>query len=206
MNAISREFLAERDAKIFQLRRGGMPSNEIAKRVGISPRAVTAAVSRQLAKMNRDAQLAYPEVQRLELERLDALQAAIWPQTQPRLETMPDGTTFTVGADPKAIDTVLKIMASRQKLLGLDTVQVAVTVSEEQPMRAVLHGSTPEGDIIDVDSTDPAEEARELISLMRSSGILRSDDPALAQFAGVLEAPDVVDAELVEEEDEDGQP
>jgi hypothetical protein len=197
MSNLSREFLAERDAKIWALRKGGMAAADIAKRVGTTTRQVNSAVSRQLARLNREAVLSYPEVMRLELERLDALQAAIWPQTQPRLETMPDGTQYMREADPKAIDTVLRIMQSRSKLLGMDTVNIQVAAAvEENPQRAVLHGAV-EREVIDVDAHDPAEEAKELVSLMLAAGILTDDDPALRRFAGVLEA--------AEEDDGDGQ-
>ena len=87
-NALSREFLAERDLRIFKMRQAGVPSQEIAKRFGVSTSVVGKAIQRQLEKMNREALMAYPEVLRLELERLDSLQAAIWPMTQHRRVTL----------------------------------------------------------------------------------------------------------------------
>ena len=78
---LTREFLVERDLRIFKMRQAGIPGNEIARRFGMSTVAVGTAVKRQLEKLNREALMAYPEVLRMELERLDNLQAAIWPMT-----------------------------------------------------------------------------------------------------------------------------
>jgi len=47
-DGLTREFLAERDTRIFAMRKGGMATAEIAKRFGISNGAVNAAVNRQL--------------------------------------------------------------------------------------------------------------------------------------------------------------
>ena len=82
--ALTREFLAERDLRIFKMRQGGVAVNEIGRRFGVSTSVVSKAIARQLERMNREALMAYPEVLRMELERLDSLQAAIWPLTQHR--------------------------------------------------------------------------------------------------------------------------
>ena len=64
-NALSREFLAERDLRIFKMRQAGVAINEIARRFNMSSSSVNASIRRQLEKMNREALLAYPEVLRL---------------------------------------------------------------------------------------------------------------------------------------------
>ena len=66
---LTKEFLAERDLRIFKMRQAGVPANDIAKRLGMTTNAVNAAVRRQLERLNREALLAYPEVLRMELER-----------------------------------------------------------------------------------------------------------------------------------------
>lgn len=106
------------------MRKGGVSAAEIAKRFGISTGAVNAAINRQLQRLNREALMAYPEVLRMELERLDALQQAIWPLTQHRKVEAPDGTEMVVEPDLKAIQQVLSIMDRRSKLLGMETAQV----------------------------------------------------------------------------------
>ena len=96
---VTREFLAERDVRMFKMRQAGVASQEISRRFGVSSSAVSRAVNRQLEKLNAEALLAYPEVLRLELERLDSLQAAIWPMTQHRRVTLDDGTDVSVEPD-----------------------------------------------------------------------------------------------------------
>ena len=113
---LTREFLAERDVRIFGMRKAGISTSEIATRFGISSSAVNGAVNRQLQRLNREALMAYPEVLRMELERLDALQQAIWPLTQHRKVAAPDGSEMVVEPDLKAIQQVLAIMDRRSKL------------------------------------------------------------------------------------------
>lgn len=170
-DGLTREFLAERDIRIFTMRKAGVGTAEIAKRFGISSAAVNAAVNRQLQRLNREALMAYPEVLRLELERLDALQQAIWPLTQHRKVTAPDGSEIVVEPDLKAIQQVLGIMDRRSKLLGMETAQVSITVDtgEQAPQRAVLAGADQAAA---ADAFDPETEARQLLELMGASGVL----------------------------------
>ncbi len=69
-NKLSREFLQERDARIFSLKKSGLSNQDIAKRFDMTAAAVAAATRRQLGRLNSEAWLSYPEVLRLELELL----------------------------------------------------------------------------------------------------------------------------------------
>lgn len=167
---LTREFLAERDSRIFAMRRAGVTVHEIAKKFGITVGAVNSAVQRSLQKLNREALLAYPEVLRLELERLDALQQALWPLTQHRKVAGPDGDEHVVEPDMKAVQQVLAIMDRRSRLLGMEQVNVALTVDNQAaPQRAVLAGAQT---AIAADAFDPEAEARQLIEIMSRSGVL----------------------------------
>lgn len=172
---LSREFLAERDLRIFKMRQAGVSNQEIARRFSMTPAAVASAIQRQLQKMNREALMAYPEVLRLELERLDALQQAIWPLTQHRKVQLDDGTEVSVEPDLKAIQQVLSIMDRRSKLLGMDQNNVAITVDHTQvnDARAVLAGSSNQA--IAADAFDPEAEARQLLEIMGRSGVLPAE-------------------------------
>ena len=206
---LTREFLAERDVRIFGMRKAGVSTAEIAKRFGISNSAVNAAVNRQLSRLNREALMAYPEVLRLELERLDALQQAIWPLTQHRKITAPDGSEVVVEPDLRAIQQVLAIMDRRSKLLGMETAQVSITVdtTEQAPQRAVLAGADQAAA---ADAFDPETEARQLLELMGQSGVLpreqvetmlgqRIEQPALSNpERDVPEIEVVTDVEVIE--------
>jgi len=204
-DGLTREFLAERDTRIFGMRKAGVATAEIAKRFGISTGAVNAAVNRQLQRLNREALMAYPEVLRLELERLDALQQAIWPLTQHRKVTAPDGSELVVEPDLRAIQQVLAIMDRRSKLLGMETAQVSVTLDtgEQPPQRAVLAGV---GGAAAADAFDPETEARQLLELMGSSGVLPQDKVAemlgreITRAGEPAELPvaEIVEAEVIE--------
>ena len=171
---MTREFLAERDARMFKMRQAGVSVGDIAKRFGISPKAVHTAMQRQLEKLNGEALMAYPDVLRMELERLDNLQAAIWPLTQHRKVKMDDGTEIQVEPDLKAIQQVLLIMDRRAKLLGMDqkNVNIQMDVNSNQNIKATLSGSI---EAIAVDAFDPEKEAKQLLEIMGKSGVLPQD-------------------------------
>jgi transposase-like protein len=195
----TKEFLQERDMRIFKMRQAGTSTQEIARRFGISTGAVSKAVQRTLEKMNREVLMAYPEVLRMELERLDSLQQAIWPLTQHRRVTMDDGTEVNVEPDLKAIQQVLSIMDRRTKLLGMDqvnlNVQMDVQSKNNETIKATLAGSTASQ--IEVDAFNPETEARQLLEIMGISGVLPPE--TVKQILGTDD--DVVDAEIVESEE-----
>lgn len=200
---LSREFIAERDARIFAMRKTGTAVAEIARRFSMSPKAVNYAIQRQLARLNSEALLAYPEVLRMELERLDALQQSVWPLTQHRRITAPDGSEVTVEPDLKAVQQALSIMDRRAKLLGMEAININVIgeSASPAPARAVL------ADAADVaaaaDAFDPETEARRLIELMGQAGVLpASTAEALlgGQIPPALEPAQPNDDEPVEAE------
>jgi hypothetical protein len=200
---MTREFLAERDARMFKMRQAGVSVGDIAKRFGISPKAVHTAMQRQLEKLNGEALMAYPDVLRMELERLDNLQAAIWPLTQHRKVKMDDGTEIQVEPDLKAIQQVLLIMDRRAKLLGMDqkNVNIQMDVNSNQNIKATLSGSI---EAIAVDAFDPEKEAKQLLEIMGRSGVLPQDmiNSLLGRPGEVLLVEPRIELELPMEADE----
>lgn len=182
-----------------------MAINEIARRFNMSSSSVNASIRRQLEKMNREALLAYPEVLRLELERLDALQQSIWPMTQHRRVTTEDGSEMSVEPDMKAIQQVLSIMDRRAKLLGMEqnNVNIQLDVSNQQlPVRATLSGA--EKDIVALSTFSPENEARKLLEIMGRSGVLPRETVNAILSDGKLE-DEIIDADVVEPEDTNEQ-
>jgi len=118
--------------------------------------------------------LAFPEVLRMELERLDSLQSAIWPLTQHRKVTLDDGSEVTVEPDLKAIQQVLSIMTARSKLLGLEqnNVNIQMDVNSKQEIKASLAGAT---ETLAIDAFDPEVEARALLEIMGRTGVMPAD-------------------------------
>jgi hypothetical protein len=172
-DGLTREFLAERDLRIFALKKTGISSQEIARKFGISTRAVNTSIQRQLSRLNKEALLAYPEVLRLELERLDALQQSVWPLTQHRKVTAPDGTEIIVEPDLRAVQQALAIMDRRSKLLGMEAININLDVTTETPQRAVLADAAERPAA--VNDFNPETEARRLIELMGQAGVLPAE-------------------------------
>jgi hypothetical protein len=194
---LTREFLAERDLRIFKMRQAGVSVGEIARRFNVTSAAVGTAVRRQLEKLNKEALMAYPEVLRMELERLDALQTAIWPLTQPRKQKLDDGTEIIAEPDLKAIQQVLSIMDRRSKLLGMEqnNLNIQMDVGSSAPIRATLAGAIP---TTVAEQFSPEAEAKKLLEIMGSSGVISKDyvDRLLGE---VRELEPIQDAEIVED-------
>lgn len=194
---LTREFLAERDLRIFKMRQAGVSIGEIARRFSITSAAVGSAVRRQLEKLNKEALMAYPEVLRMELERLDALQTAIWPLTQPRKQTLDDGTEIIAEPDLKAIQQVLSIMDRRSKLLGMEqnNVNIQMDIGGSAPIRATLAGAIQ---TTAADQFSPEAEAKKLLELMGSSGVISKEyvDKLLGE---VKELEPIYDAQIIED-------
>ena len=179
-----------------------MPTAEIARRFGIGTSNVANSIKRQLNKLSQEALLVYPEVLQMELERLDALQSAIWPLTQHRKQKMDDGTEVSIEPDIKAVSTVLSIIDRRAKLLGMDqtNVNVQMDVRDSSPLRAVLAGAPG---VVQVEKFDSEAEGKKLLALMADAGImpketiqqLLGDFPALADGAEDIEDAEIVQAE-----------
>jgi transposase-like protein len=165
----TKEFLSERDMRIFKLRQSGVSTNEIARRFGVTTSVVSKAIQRQLEKMNRETLLAYPEVLRLELERLDNLQQAIWPLTQHRKVRLDDGTEIPVEPDLRAVAEVRAIMGARAKLLGMEQTSIQIQVEDQTPQRAALAGADRAAGVNDFSAET---EARKMLEVMAAAGIL----------------------------------
>ena len=197
---LTKEFIAERDLKMFRMRQAGSSHAEIAKRYEISVPAVSKGISRILEKLNRDASLAYPEVLRMELERLDNLQSSVWPLTQFRRETIGD-EEIVVEPDMKAIQTALGIMDRRAKLLGMDVQNVNLNVQGTTDVRHTLAGE----DLNTAGQIDYRAESMQLLDLMRKSGVLQPEviEKVLAEVEESTSELEIIDAEPIEGDDGD---
>lgn len=200
---MTKEFLAERDLRIFKQRQAGLSISDIARRFGVTTTVVNKAIQRQLEKLNKEAFLAYPEVLRMELERLDSLQSAIWPLTQHRKISLDDGSEVQVEPDLKAIQQVLAIMTTRSKLLGLEqnNINVQMDVNSTQDIKASLSGAI---EVSTMASFNPEAEAKALLEVMGRSGVLPAhvvDELLGVQNNGL--SPEPILTELVSAEEVD---
>ena len=200
---MTKEFLAERDLRIFKQRQAGLSISDIARRFGVTTTVVNKAIQRQLEKLNKEAFLAYPEVLRMELERLDSLQSAIWPLTQHRKISLDDGSEVQVEPDLKAIQQVLAIMTTRSKLLGLEqnNINVQMDVNSTQDIKASLSGAI---EVSTMASFNPEAEAKALLEVMGRSGVLPAH--VVDELLGVQNngpSPEPILAELVSAEEVD---
>jgi hypothetical protein len=99
--------LTERRRSAVQLRIQGKSWQEIADLLGYDSKGTACGdVRRALQKAVADLAVPLEEYRQLELDRLDAMQDALWGKV--------------LEGDTRAIDTSLRLMDRRAKLLGLD--------------------------------------------------------------------------------------
>lgn len=97
----------DREVRVLELRRAGLTWANIADQVGYAdPTGAYAAYKRAVKRVLKEP---VQEVLDQELDRLDRLQVAVWPRA--------------MKGDDRAINTILRLMERRAKLLGLDAAQ-----------------------------------------------------------------------------------
>lgn len=100
--------------KALAMRIAGASYQQIGAALHITDTSAHRHVQKALERIDsKTAELA-EQVRAMELKRLDALMVGIWKEA-----VGPDGTM----GDPKAVETVLKVMDRRARLLGLDAAQ-----------------------------------------------------------------------------------
>lgn len=129
---------AQRRAQAIALRLAGMDYQTIAERLGYADRGAASKDVYRALEANLEAEAAAAATLReLEVQRLDRMQAAAWAKA--------------AKGDLKAIETVLKIIDRRARLLGLD-----------RPARTEITGA--DGGPLQIEAVDLAELER-LINL-----------------------------------------
>ena len=112
----------ERAARAFALRKAGLSYRDIGAELGVSHVAVYRDVQATIKQFLDEAREHHAQIMAIEAARLDDLQRVMWEQA--------------AMGDRRAIETVLKIMERRAKLLGLDTPvatkQVNVTLTPDE--------------------------------------------------------------------------
>jgi len=92
-----------KEQEVVKLRRGGLTWDLIGERVGLSATGAHAAYERSLARVVKED---VDAIRRVETERLDLAQSAIWGKV--------------LQGDNASIQSLIRIMERRAKLLGLD--------------------------------------------------------------------------------------
>jgi hypothetical protein len=112
---------AERHRKALELRLAGATFGSIARDLAYANEAgPRRAVAKAMARAQALATEKVDELRTLELERLDALQVALWPKR----------------GNPRVTNAILRVMERRAKLIGLDA-PVAITGANGAPLLPV---------------------------------------------------------------------
>jgi hypothetical protein len=156
--SVARVGRAERANEALDLRKCGLTFREIGARMGVTEQRAHALVTQELARLNAKRSEGAEAVTRLEVERLDALLAAVWPKA--------------VKGDLAAVDRVLSILARRARLLGLDAERPAA------PSVALQNVNVSVGSMTD---DERAEAVAAILSRLGRGGARPPlDGPALA--------------------------
>ena len=116
--------VVEREAKVLELRRGGLTFDTIAKRLGFAYASGAHAAYENACKRIVYAEV--EEIRKIEMDRLDIAKSAIW--------------TNVLRGDIPSVTALIRIMDRRAKLLGLD-----------QPMKAQVEVTNYDTNSIDAE-------------------------------------------------------
>ena len=108
-------------ADALAMRRAGMSYRQIARALKCSPKKAWKLVQSELQRAGGESPETATEVLALELERLDALQTALWNEA--------------TSGNVAAIDRVLKIMERRARLMNLES-----AIDVQDAMRRLVEG------------------------------------------------------------------
>lgn len=97
---------AERRRRAVALRIAGASFEQIGEQLGITRQSAHALVVNALDEIAKQTAESAEQLRQMELQRLDALQASLWPDA--------------MRGDEQKVDRVIKIMARRAALMGLD--------------------------------------------------------------------------------------
>lgn len=128
------------EMRAYELRKAGWPYTAIGIELGVPHNTARDWVIRVLDSLEADEARSLDAVRRMELERLDAMLAGIWKRA-------------TETGELDAINTILRLMERRAKLLGLDA---PIKVDLEQRLRALAIE-------LEVDAEDLIREAQHTI-------------------------------------------
>jgi DNA-binding CsgD family transcriptional regulator len=119
MSAGRKEQKQERVARAFELRKAGKTYRQIAEMLDYSHEQVRKDISTILQSIAAETKASAVDLLSIELARLDDLQFGIWADAR--------------RGDKRAIDSVLRIMERRARLLGLDiTRNLTVSITPDE--------------------------------------------------------------------------
>ena len=164
---------SSRAGQALELRKGGLTFRQIGQRMGFSEQRAHTLVTEELQRLNTQRAEAADAVTRLEVERLDSLLAAVWPQAMKGVLT--------------AIDRVLAILARRAKMLGIDADKGGNTIIMQQAVAqtAAMTAEERKDAMIAILTAcnrpwngGPESEAGKLLAILDGEGIEREAQPA----------------------------
>ncbi len=172
-NAVPEPEQLDRELKVLELRRAGLTWQRIAEQVGYADHSGAYLAYKRALK--RVLQQPAEELRQAEIDRLDRLQLAAWPNA--------------MKGDNSAIATVLRIMERRAKLLGLDMpVKIAQDVTVWDGGESIDRAVRDLAELLRQNSADSSVESPmagdtgEIESATTGDDVASVDDPVGARM------------------------
>jgi hypothetical protein len=127
--ALTKSRLAELEA--INLRKAGLTYENIGKELGYTPQGAWKLVKRALNRVILKTMENAEEYRQVELQRLDELWSSVYP--------------LALKGHLKSVETCLKIMQRRAKLLGLDAPQAIDVIEEKHVTVSVVYEGRDKG-------------------------------------------------------------
>ena len=154
--------LVDKEIKVLELRRAGLTFQRISEETGYAD--ATGAYAAYKRAIKRTMQQPSDEVRQQELDRIDRLQLAAWPNA--------------MKGDTRSILTIVRLMERRARLLGLDTPikieqEITTRTGDESIDRAVkdLAALLTSNDAISSGESAMAEPTGESLAITTGDGL-----------------------------------
>mgnify|MGYP000034087453 CR=1 FL=1 len=186
--------MQERDALMWELRKRGLTYEQIGKTMNVSTKTAHRGVQRMGDKVLNRLATDHKSQAALDLDRIDGMIRAIEPAAMGREKmTDADGVEHTLPVSLEAQDRLLKLMAHRDKLLGLSGAKIDINVTGPGVIMPSNEGGPKELSNTEATARD---ETLDLLRLMTQEGVF--DQAMVTEIFSRLGAGEVIDVAEVD--------
>lgn len=203
MSKLPQLMINERDAVMYEMKKAGATYKQIGKQFNVSEATAYRGVERVSKRIAERLTLDHSAETLLDVARMDDMLRSFMPLTKQQKMQLPDSDEeITIPPSFDAANLVLKIIAQRSKLFGSDSGE-SLTVNVNTGGQS---GAPSTGQEKVVTETSPQDEVRELLKVFKDAQVM--DPEALELINAMLQgddAPDIVDADVVEDGGEEAE-
>ncbi len=163
---LPQKIVAQRDNQIYEAKMMGMSYRQIADAFSISPSTAHSAYMRAQKTRAKMGQAEAVDSVWTHVDQLDRLVFSLTPMTRPHVVETESGAEIQVPPDMDAINTLLKVLAQKAKIMGYEKDVITLQMAGQQSAPGIGGGSKSSAELT------PEQLAKELGAEMLKAGVL----------------------------------